>query len=162
MPEPQTCPAGEAATGAVGDLLAAGLDVAALPGSTLGKVADHAKRLYVAAEVEVARRAAEDFAEHARLAGAADTSPGAKLRWVAAARRTYLDGMPADMRRLVELQVDTLEMAARIVEGDLEPLYGLLPSWLWTDQMHAALNGEPPFDAASGTADAQMPGDGRG
>lgn len=116
-------------------------ELTAMSGQDLGQISEAAKRLYVAAEVETARRVAEKLAEHARLAGAAETSPAAKLRWVAEARRSYLAGMPDDTREPLELQVATLEAAAKIVDGDAATLAGLLPSWLWTDQMQAELGG---------------------
>ena len=118
------------------------LDVSALPGSVLGRISEVAKRLHLAAEVEVARRVAAKLLDDARLAGCAETSPAAKLRWVAEGRRSYAAGMPEDTRPQLELQIATLEAAARIVDGDTEPLFGLLPSWLWTDEMNAELGGD--------------------
>jgi hypothetical protein len=115
------------------------IDLATLPSPALGKISEVAEALHVAAEMEVARRVAANLLEHARLAGCAETSPAAKLRWVAEGRRQYLHGMPDETRPRLELEVAALETAARIVDGDLEPLYGLLPTWLWTEEMHAEL-----------------------
>lgn len=71
----------------------------------------------------------------------------ALLRTVAAGRREYLGSFarneqnPALVRQRETLEMESLlfEMAARITEGDDSPLYGLLPSWRWTDEMTAAL-----------------------
>ena len=115
------------------------IDVTTLPASALGKLSEVAKALHVAAEVEVARRVAAKLLEHARMDGCAGTSPAAKLRWVAEGRRAYLAGMPDEVRPRLELEVAALETAARIVDGDIESLYGLLPTWLWTEEMHAKL-----------------------
>jgi len=122
----------------------AAIDVQALPPKLLGQVSKAAKALHVAAEVEVARRAADRLAKLAALEGAAETGLAAKLRWIAEGRRAYLHGAPEDARRLIELQVSTIEQMAQVVDGDLEPLYGLLPSYLWTDAMDAALRDEKP------------------
>lgn len=63
----------------------------------------------------------------------------ALLRYAAAGRREYLRGVPDDMHRLVEVEADTLESAAVVADGRLDPLYGWLPSWRWTPEMDAAL-----------------------
>lgn len=58
------------------------------------------------------------------------------LRAAAAGRREYMAAPPDEHRELLELQADTLDQAARIAAGDIEPLYELLPSWRWTDEMN--------------------------
>ena len=60
----------------------------------------------------------------------------ALLRMAAAGRREYAEGQGIQsIKNDLELQAVTLESAARIMEGSLTPLYGLLPSWRWTDEM---------------------------
>ncbi len=61
------------------------------------------------------------------------------LRYAAEGRREYLRDVPDDMRPLVEVEVSTLENAAVVAEGRLDPLYGWLPSWRWTEEMTAEL-----------------------
>jgi len=64
----------------------------------------------------------------------------ATFRYAAQGRREYLAGIPDDMRTTMEVEVATLEAAAMVADGRLDPLYGWLPSWRWTDQMQAALD----------------------
>lgn len=65
----------------------------------------------------------------------------AHLRKIADCRREYLKpGMPEDQLEAISTQVFDLDIAADIVTGDLQPLYGLLPSWRWTDEMIEHLN----------------------
>ena len=66
----------------------------------------------------------------------------ALLRYAAQGRREYLHGMPADMLDLVEVEADTLDQAAIVADGRLEPLYGWLPSLRWTEQMRARWDGD--------------------
>ncbi len=66
----------------------------------------------------------------------------ALLRYAAEGRREYLLDVPVDMRPLVEVEVSTLESAAVVAEGRLDPLYGWLPSWRWTDEMSNRLRSE--------------------
>lgn len=69
-------------------------------------------------------------AERARLA--------AVFRRVAAGRREYAGTAQMDhAARWLEHEADLFDVAALIVEGDLKPLYGLLPSWRWDDEMNA-------------------------
>lgn len=73
------------------------------------------------------------------------------LREVAEGRREYLGSYEKNptnprlrqMRDALVSEISLLEAAAKIAEGDTEPLYGLLPSWRWTDQMTAALYPKP-------------------
>lgn len=61
------------------------------------------------------------------------------LRRVSAGRREYASTAQMDyVRRWLDHEADLFEAAALIVEGDLKPLYGLLPSWRWDDEMRAA------------------------
>lgn len=64
------------------------------------------------------------------------------LRKAADGRDEYaaaLDG--SDNRRLIEqrellrVEASVLRRAARVVDGDLGPMFGWLPSWRWTDEM---------------------------
>lgn len=81
------------------------------------------------------------------LQGADVSEPDAAglLRAAAAGRREYARGLDGETgvlgrsREDLELQASTLEQAARVVEGDLGPLYGWLPSWRWTDEMERQL-----------------------
>lgn len=68
-----------------------------------------------------------------------------KLRSVAAGRRQYLNRMSTTEGNVaqyvaIEDECRVMSLAADIVEGDLRPLFGWLPSWLWTDEMNATLN----------------------
>lgn len=72
---------------------------------------------------------------------------GDLLRAAAAGRQEYAKSISTTetnrvmvrQREDLELQASTLDQAAAIVDGSLEPLYGLLPSWRWTPEMHVAL-----------------------
>ncbi|MGI5247561.1 hypothetical protein [Dactylosporangium sp. CA-139066] len=73
-------------------------------------------------------RCADGVAEAARL-----------LRQAAEGRLEYLASCPDQRARdVLETEASTLRHAADVVEGDLTPLYGWLPSWRWTDEMTAA------------------------
>jgi hypothetical protein len=71
----------------------------------------------------------------------------ALLRKVVEGRREYMGSLSEnepnlvlrEQRRTLEIEALTLEAAAEIAEGKVEPLYGLLPSWRWSDEMVAAL-----------------------
>jgi hypothetical protein len=61
------------------------------------------------------------------------------LRRAAAGRLEYLASCPGQAaREVLETEASTLRHAADVVEGDLRPLYGWLPSWRWTDEMTAS------------------------
>lgn len=62
------------------------------------------------------------------------------LRSTAEGRREHLGQADTEHDRLLDIEVNALELAARIVAGDLEPLYGLLPVRRWTPEMHARLD----------------------
>lgn len=64
-----------------------------------------------------------------------EPTTGALLRAAAAGRREYAVGAPPRIAADLTAEADTLETAARIADGDLTPLYGLLPSWRWTAAM---------------------------
>ncbi len=64
---------------------------------------------------------------------------GALFRECAAGRREYAKNAPDDTRALLEVEANTLEMAARVADGDESPLYSWLPSWRWTEGMTEAL-----------------------
>lgn len=62
------------------------------------------------------------------------------LRLAAAGRLEYATSCPEGAARdTLETEASTLRHTADVVEGDLRPLYGWLPSWRWTDQMDAQL-----------------------
>lgn len=59
-----------------------------------------------------------------------ETAPADLLRLAASGRREYAaSGGPHT--ELLEAEAATFEQAARIVEGDLWALQGVLPSWRW-------------------------------
>lgn len=61
------------------------------------------------------------------------------LRQAAEGRLEYLAGCPNQKDRdVLETEASTLRHAASVVEGDLNPMYGWLPSWRWSDEMTAA------------------------
>ena len=66
------------------------------------------------------------------------------LRLVAEGRREYAkphdgtDGAGAQVAAFIRAEASDFDTAANIAEGSLLPLYGLLPSWRWTDEMNAA------------------------
>lgn len=84
--------------------------------------------LVAPAQVPVAPRHSSEIAKAAEL-----------LRRAAAGRLEYLASCPGQAARdVLETEASTLRHAADVVEGDLRPLYGWLPSWRWTDEMTAA------------------------
>lgn len=56
---------------------------------------------------------------------------GDLLRMAAAGRREYAESAPYPDRTILLGEAEVLESAAKIADGDLAPLYGLLPSWRW-------------------------------
>lgn len=56
---------------------------------------------------------------------------GDLLRLAAAGRREYAESAPYPDRTILLGEAEVLESAAKIADGDLAPLYGLLPSWRW-------------------------------
>jgi hypothetical protein len=75
-----------------------------------------------------------EAAERARLA--------AVLRRVAAGRAEYATNAPDGAARWLAHEASLFEVAARIVEGDGRPLFGLLPSWRWDDEVNARGSGQ--------------------
>lgn len=65
----------------------------------------------------------------------------ARLTDCADARREVARSWPGDSRErvLLEQEADTLDAAAKVARGELGPLYGLLPSWRWTEEMERQL-----------------------
>jgi hypothetical protein len=75
----------------------------------------------------------------------------ALFRECASGRREYLRTIESYVREkdggqdfapsadALRLQADTLDAVARVINGDLGPLYDWLPSWRWTDEMTRAL-----------------------
>lgn len=88
----------------------------------------------VVARKDVEIRGLNDAAESG---GPAD--PARLLRAAARGRRSYLDAAPDGTKRLLEIEIATIENAARVVEGDDGPLFSWLPSHLWTAEMTASL-----------------------
>jgi hypothetical protein len=76
----------------------------------------------------------------------------ALLRRAADGRREYAAGIDEnetnlglrEQRTALLTQAATLDSAVKIMEGDDGPLYGLLPSWRWTDEMERAVLGARP------------------
>lgn len=72
----------------------------------------------------------------------------ALVRCAAEGRREYAAGLGEDeanpalreQRAALLAAAAALESAAKIMEGDNGPLYGLLPSWRWTDEQVCALS----------------------
>jgi hypothetical protein len=68
------------------------------------------------------------------------------LRTAAAGRREYatsLEGATGTLgaqREALLAQAGVLDQAAKVVEGDLGPMYGWLPSWRWTDEMNERID----------------------
>lgn len=62
-----------------------------------------------------------------------------RLLAVAEGRREYAKNAPEGMARCLEIEAQAFQNAASIVAGDLMHLYGLMPSWRWTDEMDADL-----------------------
>lgn len=106
---------------------------------------------FLAAEVRALlheRRALLDEADRhraelaARTPQPAEPTTGDLLRAAAAGRREYAQGCgDTDNTKLQEMhdalltQAATLDGAARVADGDMNPLYGWLPSWRWTSAM---------------------------
>jgi hypothetical protein len=57
------------------------------------------------------------------------------FRKIAAGRREYAEGAPDNQRDALLAQAAAFDNAAEIASGSDRPLYGLLPSWRWTDEM---------------------------
>lgn len=97
-------------------------------------------------EMQLYRMLQEQTVRKEPLAVADDGIP-ALLRAVAEGRREYMrsysegevNPVLREQRRTLEIEALTLEAAAEIAEGSVAPLYGLLPSWRWTDEMVKAL-----------------------
>lgn len=68
-----------------------------------------------------------------------DPSAAQLLRACAQGRRDYAQNAPEDTRRVLEIEANAYDNAARLVDGDLTVAYGLLPSRSW----HAAGLPEP-------------------
>jgi hypothetical protein len=62
------------------------------------------------------------------------------LRYAAHGRRQYARGAPPDDLAVLHAEADLLDLAANVAEGHLGPLYGWLPSWLWTAEMQRRLD----------------------
>lgn len=102
---------------------------------------------------EITDAAAEEawrFIRDAREGMRADIA--ALLRMVAAGRREYKHGVsddasprarPMTFNEHLEIEASLFDTAAKLAEGDDDPLYGLLPSWRWSEAMTAALYAKP-------------------
>jgi hypothetical protein len=58
-------------------------------------------------------------------------SPGDLLRLAASGRREYARGVSGVTKHDLLAEADAYEAAARLVDGDLDVLKGILPSWMW-------------------------------
>jgi hypothetical protein len=67
----------------------------------------------------------------------------ALLRLAAEGRAEYAKLQEGPAQAVLLAQAAALQSAADIMEGDDGPLYGLLPSWRWTDEMERALFAHP-------------------
>ena len=86
------------------------------------------------------------------LAGARQRAAG-RLREAAAGRLEYTEGLKGsdnpslvEQRETLEFQAAMLERAARVVEGDDEPLFNWLPSWRWSQEMWDSIKPKPAPD----------------
>lgn len=61
-----------------------------------------------------------------------ELTPSEKLRLLADGRSQYLD-VNGPYTRDLKIQVDTLRLAAKVLEGDKTSVWAFLPSWLWED-----------------------------
>lgn len=69
------------------------------------------------------------------------------LRLAAAGRLEYAASCPEGVARdVLETEASTLRHAADVVEGRLDPMYGWLPSWRWTEEMNNRLRDEETAD----------------
>jgi hypothetical protein len=78
----------------------------------------------------------------------------ALFRMTARGRRQYLRSIEGDERfgsavELLRIEITTIESVARVIEGELGPLYDWLPSHLWTKEMLARLYAVHPADDAA-------------
>lgn len=55
------------------------------------------------------------------------------LRLCADGRREYAQRAPHPSNEHLEIEANTLENAIKILDGDLDILYSLLPSWRWSE-----------------------------
>lgn len=69
-----------------------------------------------------------------------------RLRMAAAGREEYATSLEGaenpsliEQREALQYEAALLRDAARVVEGDLGPLYRWLPSWWWTEEMVGSL-----------------------
>ncbi len=58
------------------------------------------------------------------------------LKLAARGRREYAKNAPDEQKEILETQASALDSAIQIMEGSLSPLFGLVPSWMWTEDMH--------------------------
>lgn len=65
------------------------------------------------------------------------------FRKAAAGRQEYAKSAPTPRHReLLKMQAHTLESAAKVIEGDMGPMYDWLPARDWTPEMLARMNGD--------------------
>lgn len=98
--------------------------------ATLQSMLAREKAKYAALRAE---RAAVNYTE-AVTGSTACGEAALRLRRAAAGRREYQGG-GEDSDRVLAEQAGTIEMCARVVEGDLAPLRYWLPTWRWTDEL---------------------------
>lgn len=56
-----------------------------------------------------------------------------RLRRLAAGRREYAKGAPAEMRHLLLCEADVLDAAVKVANGSKLTMMGLIPTWWWGD-----------------------------
>lgn len=85
------------------------------------------------------RRAARSYLTAAApvIAAYEQARIAAVLRQARDGRLEYATSAPDSTRLVLESEAATLDAAAQVVEGDLDPMFGWLPSWRWTDEMTA-------------------------
>lgn len=77
-----------------------------------------------------------------QLNDARPDDPARLLRLGAVERRRHAKlctGAEAPTGEKLRLEADTLDAAASVIEGNLDPLYHWLPSYQWTDAMRTAI-----------------------
>lgn len=68
----------------------------------------------------------------------------ADLRFAAEGRAEYARAASPEHRELLAFEAGTLDHAAAVAGGDIQPLYGWVPSRMWTPEMNAKLAEEAP------------------
>lgn len=113
--------------------------VTSAPVFTHKEIAEHERHTF---EVVNALRAALSGSVEADTPAEPDAAEvAALLRACAAGRREYAENAAPHAVETLAQEAATFDTAAALVEGNYAPLYGLLPSWRWTDAMEARVRG---------------------